>query len=113
MSPTDYERLCAELLKRAGWTATLTPSTGDQGADIIAEKNGRRLALQCKLYGRPVGNKAVQEAHAAKIHFRADWGAVVTNRTFTPSAQQLARSTNTVLLHHTELAELAERLPHP
>ena len=106
MNPVDYERLCAALLERSGWSARLTPGSGDQGADVIAAKNGVTVVLQCKLYRSPVGNKAVQEISAARTHFGARHAIVVTNRTFTPSAQQLAKSTRTLLIHHTQLTEL-------
>lgn len=106
MNPLDYERMCAALLEQSGWSAQLTPGSGDQGADVIAVKNGVTVVLQCKLYRSPVGNKAVQEVAAARTHFQARHAAVVTNRTFTPSAQQLAKSTRTLLIHHTQLSEL-------
>jgi restriction system protein len=53
-------------------------------------KNNVRVVLQCKLYGGPVGNKAVQEAAAGRAHERADFGIVVTNNRYTSAAEQLA-----------------------
>src|ERR1700730_11505635 len=79
------------LTFRAG--VTVVGSLRDQGVDVVAEKNGIRLVLQCKLYSRPVGNKAVQEAAAARAHEAADYGVVVSNNRYTQDAQQLA-STN-------------------
>ena len=61
----DYERYCAERLVRAGWRAHRTPASGDQGADIVAVRDGLRLVVQCKRLSKPVGNAAVQEAAAA------------------------------------------------
>src|SRR6185437_8720437 len=54
MTPLEYEQFCARALRRGGWNATVTRSTGDQGADVVAEKNGVRVVLQCKLYTQPV-----------------------------------------------------------
>ena len=84
----------------------MTKATGDQGADVIAEKDGTHLVLQCKFYSTPVGNKAVQEAFAAQHHYRATVSAVVTNATFTPSAIALAATTGVLLLHYSDLARL-------
>jgi restriction system protein len=106
MSPVQYEEFCAQLLGRSGWSARTTKATGDQGIDVIAIRRGVRLVIQCKLYDGPVGNSAVQEAVSGKLHERADIAAVVTNSTFTPAARQLASSTGTLLLHHTELERL-------
>jgi restriction system protein len=105
-SPTEFERHCADALETAGWTAQVTKATGDQGADVIAEKKGRRLVLQCKLYADPIGNKAVQEIFAAKAFYSADYAAVVTNSAFTTSARQLASTTGVLLLHHDELQNI-------
>jgi restriction system protein len=106
MNAREFEAHCARVLQSHGWQATTTAATGDQGADVIAEKQEHRVVLQAKLYNSPVGNKAVQEAHSAKFHYKASAAVVVTNSSFTASAQQLAQSTGVHLLHHSELPEL-------
>jgi restriction system protein len=108
MDPFDYEHLCAELLVDAGWSAHATKASGDQGADVLAERNGALAVLQCKLYSSPVGNKAVQEVHAARGHYQSKWAVVVSNQTYTPSARELAQSLNVLLVHHDELARLSD-----
>jgi restriction system protein len=111
ISPEDYEHLCADLLRKAGWDAEVTGQSGDQGVDILARRSDAVVALQCKLYfGNPVGNKAVQEAHAAAGYSDADYAVVVSNRDFTNAADQLARKLGVLLLHHSELRDLAETL---
>jgi hypothetical protein len=80
----EFELLCAEILTAPGWTATSTKASGDQGADVIAEKSGTRIILQCKLYTGTVGNKAVQEAYTAQRHYFANASAVVTNADYSP-----------------------------
>lgn len=104
MDPIDYERHCALLLRQAGWDARVTQASGDQGADVIATRNGKKIVVQCKLYSQPVGNKAVQEVYTAKQHQRADAALVVSNAGYTPQARQLANTTGVYLLHHQELA---------
>jgi restriction system protein len=108
LSPADYEHHCAALLRRQGWQADVTGMSGDQGADVVAERDGISIALQCKLYARPVGNKAVQEAHAAASYVEAAYAAVVTNAAFTRSAEALAHKLGVFLLHHSELTRLDE-----
>jgi restriction system protein len=114
-SGDEYEHYCAELLRVAGWDARTTKASGDQGTDIIAEKDGRRLVVQCKLYFRqPVPNKAVQEAYTACKHQQADWAVVVSNASYTASAQELANSTGVRLLCHTDLEDIDALLsPRP
>ena len=106
ISGEHYEVLCRNLLQARGWHVETTPVTGDQGADLIAEAGNRRVVIQCKFYSRPVGNKAVQEAHAAVGFHGGDHAAVVTNARFTRSAKQLAEANGVLLLHHDQLADL-------
>jgi hypothetical protein len=110
LTPSDFEHFCAEQLRLHGWSANTTRASGDQGSDVIAEKQGLRLVVQCKLYNHPVGNKAVQEVAAARAHERADYAVVVTNTRYTPSAQQLAVTNNVILLHYTDLQDIDKHL---
>ncbi|MBG0793983.1 restriction endonuclease [Methylocystis sp. H62] len=113
MTPIDYEHYCAEELNRSGWDARVTMASRDQGVDVIAQKSGIRLAVQCKLYRSPVGNKAVQEVVAARAHEMADYAIVVSNNSYTPAAQELARTNNVILLHHRDLAKIDKILSFP
>jgi restriction system protein len=110
MSGRHYETLCLNILQAQGWIVTATPVTGDQGADLIADLAGKRVVIQCKFYSKPVGNKAVQEAYAARGFHGGDHAAVVSNNSFTRSARQLAQANDVLLLHHDELPELGARL---
>jgi exo-beta-1,3-glucanase (GH17 family) len=106
LSPYDYEKLCEEQLKKAGWKASITKKGADQGADVIASHNDFELVLQCKQYNGVVGNNAVQEAIAAREYYQTNAAAVVSNATFTKPARQLASAAGVLLLHHSELMTL-------
>jgi restriction system protein len=110
MPPVDFEHYCAGLLTRFGWQARVTPASGDQGVDIIAEYSGVRAVFQCKLYASSVGNAAVQEIVAGRQFQQARFAAVISNAPFTVSARQLAAAANVHLLHFTELQTLSVRL---
>ena len=109
----DFEHQCQQILAGRGWSARLTPASGDQGADIIAEKGGMSVVLQCKLYARPVGNKAVQEVAAARTFYDAGFAAVVSNADYTEAARRLARRNEILLLHIDDLHNLEGRLRNP
>ena len=49
--------------------------------------------------------------HAGKVHMGARLAVVASNQPFTPSAQQLASTTGTLLLHYTELGQLTASNP--
>jgi restriction system protein len=110
MSPAEFEHWCSTALHAAGWKARPTGATGDQGADVVADKDGITVVLQCKLHKSPIGNKAVQEALAAKAHYGASAAAVVTNAAFTRSAEALSRTTGVLLCHYSDLERLDDLL---
>jgi restriction system protein len=108
--PRKFEEAVADALRGFGWEARTTQASGDQGVDVVAIRGCKKVVVQCKLYSRPVSNKAVQEAHAAMAFEKADVGIVVTNASFTASARILAESTGVLLLHPDELGSLGDLL---
>jgi hypothetical protein len=105
-----YEVHCAHVLRECGWRTEVLGGSGDQGADVIAERGKTRVVIQCKKYSRSVSNKAVQEVIGGKAVHRAHAAAVVSNASYTKGAQELARMTKVLLLHHTELLSLDQKL---
>jgi len=111
--PSDghaFEEWVAEALVGYGWTAKVTRGSGDQGIDVIAERADKRLGFQCKLYSAPVGNKAVQEAHAGKLFYGLDGVGVISSSGFTRSAKDLALMTGVGLFLHSDIPTLHEKL---
>lgn len=108
MDPYNFELLLGMIYETQGFRIIETPKSGDQGADVLIEKAGERTVIQAKLYSDSVGNKAVQEAIAARSHFRCHAAKVVTNSYFTPSAQQLAQSSDVQLIGREELSHMID-----
>lgn len=106
--PFEFERWTAQVLNDSHWQARSTQGSGDQGADVIAEKHGITCVLQCKLYGKPAGNKAVQEVFAAQGFYDAQYAAVVATSGYTKSAKQLASKNGVLLLNVEDLPQLAD-----
>lgn len=107
MSGVDFEHFCADLLRLNGFSdVSVTPSSGDQGVDIIAKKDGVKYAIQCKHYSSPVGNTPVQEVSAGKLYYHCHVGVVLTNSIFTKGATELANATDVLLWDSYKLHEL-------
>ena len=103
MEGHDFEYFCADILRQNGYI-DVTRGSGDQGIDILAEKDGIKYGIQCKCYSSDIGNKAVQEAFSGKTFYGCHVAVVLTNRHFTKSAKELADS-NHVLLWDREKLE--------
>ena len=103
MDPFNFELLLGMVFESQGYRVEETPKSGDQGADVLLEKAGERTVVQAKLYSHPVSNSAVQEAVAAKQLYGCQYALVVTNNTFTASAEELAGSNQARLIARAEL----------
>ena len=98
MNGHEFEYFCANLLSKNGFTdVEVTKESGDQGVDILAEKEGIRYAIQCKCYSSDLGNKPVQEVFAGKSIYNCHIAAVLTNRSFTQGGMEAARATGVLL----------------
>lgn len=101
----DYENFVENILNNADFNVSRTPTTGDQGVDLIVTKNNIKIAVQCKFYSKPVGNKAVQEVIAGKDFYECEYACVVSNNTFTTAAKKLASVSNVKLVNEDNIAE--------
>lgn len=107
LSGSDFERLLYRLFEAMGYVVQLTGKVGDQGGDLILNKGPERILIQAKRYGDySVGNKAVQEAVAAKDYYNCTRSMVVSTATFTPEAVSLAKATNVELISKHQLQEM-------
>lgn len=95
----EYERYVAAWLKMEGFTnVVITPKSGDYGADVLATSpKGVRYAIQCKLYSKPVGYRAIEEVISGMHYYGCNAGMVVTNNTYTRQAYEAARRMGVVL----------------
>jgi restriction system protein len=90
MTGTQFEDYVAARLRRAGWRVTFTSVSGDYGVDLIAEKDGKSVAIQCKRHSNSVGVAAVQQVVSGARHHGCTKSIVVSNQEFTQAAKQLA-----------------------
>lgn len=98
MDGHDFEQWCAELLRKSNYTnVSISGKAGDQGVDILAEKDGVKYAIQCKCYSSNLGNTPVQEVYAGKSMYDCQVGVVMTNQYFTDGAKALAAKTGVLL----------------
>ena len=90
MTGTEFEDYVAARLERAGWEVSFTPGSGDYGVDLIARRDERSVAVQCKRLGKPVGIAAVQQVVAGARHHDCTKSIVISNQEFTAAARKLA-----------------------
>ena len=97
MEPTQFEEFVIRQCRGRGRTVRRTPPSGDGGADIVVEKDGRIVLLvQCKHTQDPrraIGDEAVRDLRRALAGYSApDAVAVAATNAgeFAPSARDAA-----------------------
>lgn len=104
------ERLFRVLEKDKLLKTEFTPTSGDQGCDLIVHyRDGSKLGIQCKRYTGNVGNKAVQNIVTAKAMYGLTKMMAITNSSFTAGAKEAARSNRVDLVDRDQLIQMIER----
>ena len=106
MNGERFELFCGELLKKYGFSVSYTKGSGDQGVDIIAQKDGIKYAVQCKRYNNKLGNTPVQEVYAGARYYECNVPIVMTNSYFTKGAIDAARATGVRLWDRDKIMDL-------
>lgn len=108
LDPYEFESKIGEIYRRLGYKVQVTKGSGDQGADLVIEKDGIKSAVQAKKYAGAVSNKAIQEVVGAMKFYDCDKSIVVTTGEFTPSARELAKANRVKLIDRDRLEELID-----
>lgn len=109
MGGEEFEELLLEYFKKLGYKGHLTPVTEDFGADIVLNKDERKIVVQAKRWSRSVGIEAVQQVIGAIKYYNADKGMVITSNVFTENAYELAESNGIELWDRKKLIELGDK----
>jgi HJR/Mrr/RecB family endonuclease len=110
LSWSELELHVAGFYRRQGYGITMTPRSGDQGVDVIADGNGRRIAIQVKQYTGNVDNTPVQEVVGGLAVYGCTHGVVITTNRFTSGAKALAVANGIELIDGETYAKLLSRL---
>jgi HJR/Mrr/RecB family endonuclease len=110
MTGIQFENYIKNLLSKIGYeNAETTKASGDEGVDIFAFKNEKKIAIQCKRYEGKVSNSAIQEVFSGMHYYECEEAIVITNSTFTESAVTLAKKHKVKLINRNGLFDLIEK----
>ncbi len=86
MKPTNFELAVASLYSKLGFKVYVTPTSGDQGIDLVAVKDKERIAVQCKRYKRLVPVSQVRDFYGSFVGTYTR-GIFVTSSAFSRATQ--------------------------
>jgi restriction system protein len=91
LSPHEFERLVAQVYRELGFRAKENPyRSADGGIDILLERDGARIVVQCKRWVDPVTVKPIRELWGVKDAMKADGAIFVTTGAYTRAAEDWA-----------------------
>lgn len=110
MDGHEFEYACADILEANKYKKVkVTRGSGDFGVDILAEKDGKKYAVQCKCYSNTLGNKPIQEVIGGLAYYGCSRGAVMTNQYFSKAAKELAMVNGVELWDRDVLEKMLQR----
>ncbi len=107
---SEYRKRIVDSLQEHGWTTEVTPDSGENGIDIVAERGGRRLGIQCRPTHNAICNTAIKQAHLGRALHKAEAAIVLSDAPCTDSARALARVSGVPLLSEQELPKVFDRV---
>jgi len=104
----QFEKLVAATYSKLGYAVTRKGGANpDGGVDLVIERDGVRLAIQCKQWKAwRVGVKGIRELLGALTHTGINRGIFITLRGYTKEAKMLANQHNIEILDETGLTRL-------
>ena len=105
---TEFEEELAVIYRHKGYHVKTTPTTGDQGVDLILKKDGKTSIVQCKGQKARAGSPIVLSLIGARENKRADRAILACTGGFTQGAINVAKSNSIKLISAVEIARMAE-----
>jgi hypothetical protein len=107
LSDVELEKLAAQVYKKMGYKVQHVGQTGDHGIDVLLiNPNNQKEIVQCKQWGKPVGEATLRDLYGAMMHDNAVRGWVWAPRGFTGPAKAWAKGKSIVLVDNAEIDRL-------
>jgi HJR/Mrr/RecB family endonuclease len=116
ISGFEFEEYVADLLRKLGYkNVQITKKTGDKGVDILAQKNSRKYAIQCKRINprNKLNNSAIQQVYTGKQLYKCSNAMVITTGYFTEPAWEAAKELGVTLWARNKLIEQINQVSTP
>lgn len=91
LTPIELELLVGQIYKDLGYKVHVSEGKKDHGIDVEARKDEKLIVVQCKRWGKPVGEAAVRDLCGVRYHVNATGAALVSLSGFTQPATEYAR----------------------
>lgn len=90
----QFEHEVTNLLNRAGYSANVTPASGDKGVDVLLSDG---TIIQCKAHKSRVSPSVIRELYGTLQHFSAPRAILISKHGFSKGVYEFARGKNITL----------------
>lgn len=100
MTPREFEEYVCSYYREHGYKAEVTSYGGDFGVDVFAEKGGKKIAIQAKMYGgttRKVNRQTIMELYGAAAYFDCSEAVLATDGVVMADAVEVADKLGVVI----------------
>lgn len=108
MDGVGFERELGGLFRAMGYGVRRTPTSGDQGVDLVLRKNGVTIVVQCKAHKNVVGPAVARELFGSMVAFRAKAAILACTGGFTKGVHEFVKGKPIRLLDASAIAKMAE-----
>lgn len=112
LNPIEFEYFVREFFSKQGYKSWTTKRTHDNGADVVAEKNSERIAIQVKHSMKAINGYGVYQAERGKHNYKADKAILITNNEFTNQAKLDAIRLDIKLIDEHDVSQFLRKNPN-
>ncbi len=104
----EFEQELGRLYRDRGYDVRMTPTSGDQGIDLILRKNGKTTVVQCKAQKRPASPNVIRDLYGSMLHHKADNAILACTGGFSGNVVKFARGKPIRLIDSRDITRMAE-----
>ena len=104
----EFEQELGTFFRHLGYQVQSTPTSGDEGIDLIIRKDGEKTVVQCKSHKAPVGPAIVRELYGSMVASGAKNAILACTGGFTKGVIEFAKGKPIELISASELAMIAD-----
>jgi hypothetical protein len=103
----QFEYEVANLLNKAGYSAKVTPASGDKGVDVLLADG---TIIQCKTHKSRVSPSVARELYGTLQHFKAPRAILISKNGFSKGVYEFVHGKNITLWDVNRLIEMQKGL---
>lgn len=104
----QFEKELANLYRTLGYVTQVTKGSGDNGVDIILEKDKEKILVQCKAHKKPIGPAIARELYGTMHSFNVKKGIIASLGGFSKGVYKFVANKDIQLIGINEILNMTK-----